>query len=153
MLLVACYATLHPALLVCPSVRRSIRPFVCRSIHTSVRHTLLFWRYCGIWSHCSCPNDQVTSDTASAHATGVAVYPALFLINALSVSTPSYFFLLLFFIKADNDERFLKIRSIDVFNHYRKKTSKKSIKNGFTNRFLLDDCSNGNEFRTIWKRR
>ena len=55
----ACYATLQPAL--------------------SVRHTLLFV-FCGLWPHCSCPNDQVTSNTAPAHphATGVAVYLALF---------------------------------------------------------------------------
>ena len=56
-----------------PSVRRSVRP----SVRPSVRHTLGF---CGIWPHCSCPNDLVTSNTAPAHphATGVAVYPALF---------------------------------------------------------------------------
>ena len=57
----------------CRSVRRSVRSLV--------RHTLLFWGFCGIWPHCSCPNDQVTSKTAPVHphATGVAVYPALFL--------------------------------------------------------------------------
>ena len=66
--LVACFATLHPALLVGPSVR------------PSVRHTLLFFVFfCGLWPHCSCPSDQVTSYTAPAHlhANGVAVYPAL----------------------------------------------------------------------------
>ena len=59
-----------------PSVRRSVRP----SVGPSVRHTLLFLGFCGLWPHCSCPNDQVTSNTAPAHphATGVAVYPALF---------------------------------------------------------------------------
>ena len=52
---VACFATLHPTL--------SLRP--C---------------FCSLWSHCSCPNDQLTSITAPAHphATWVAVYPALF---------------------------------------------------------------------------
>ena len=50
--LVACYATLHPAL----SVRRSIRP--------SVRHTLLFLLFCGLRPHYSCPNDEVTSNMA-----------------------------------------------------------------------------------------
>ena len=55
----------------CRSVRPSVRP--------SVRHTLLFWGFCGLWPHCSCPNDLVTSNTAPAHphATGVAVYLAL----------------------------------------------------------------------------
>ena len=35
--------------------------------------------FCGLWPHCSYPNDQVNSITAPAHphATGVAVYPAL----------------------------------------------------------------------------
>ena len=57
--LVACYATLHPALSVCP--------LVC--------HTLLFFCFCGLWPHCSCPSDQVTSNTATfhPHATWVAV--------------------------------------------------------------------------------
>ena len=74
--LVACYATLPPALScqssVCPSVRRSI--------------TLYF--FCGLWPHCSCPNDEVTSTMAPAHphATGVVVYPALFI---LARHTPS----------------------------------------------------------------
>ena len=54
----------------------SVRPSVCWSVH----HTLLFFCFCGLWPHCSCPNDQVTTNTAPAHphATGVAVYPALF---------------------------------------------------------------------------
>ena len=58
--------TLHPALLVHPAVHPSI--------------TLLFLGFCGPWPHCSCPNDQMTSNTAPAHphATGVAMYPALF---------------------------------------------------------------------------
>ena len=74
--LVACYATLQPALSVRPSVRPLVRPSVC----PSVWHTLLFSGFCGLWPHCSCPNDLVTSNTAPAHphATRVAVYPALF---------------------------------------------------------------------------
>ena len=71
MFLVACYATLHPALSVHPSVRPSVRPSV----------TLYFFGgFCGFWPYCSCPNDLVTSIMAPAHphATGVAVYPALF---------------------------------------------------------------------------
>ena len=59
-----------------PSVRRSVR----RSVGPSVRPTLLFLGFCCFWPHCSCPNDRVTSIMAPAHphATGVAVYPALF---------------------------------------------------------------------------
>ena len=55
------------------SVGLFIRPSVC--------HTLLF--FCGFWRHCSCPNDLVTSITAPTHlhATGVAVYLALFSTN------------------------------------------------------------------------
>ena len=73
--LVACYATLHPAL----SVRRSVRPSVGPSVRPSVGHTLLFLGFWGFWHHCSCSNDLVTSIMAPAHphATGVAVYPAL----------------------------------------------------------------------------
>ena len=73
--LVACYATLHPALSVRRSVSQSVRP----SAHRSV--TLYFFLgFCGFWPHCSCSNDLVTSIMAPAHphATGVAVYPALF---------------------------------------------------------------------------
>ena len=70
--LVACYATLQPAL--------SVRPSVGPSVRRSVRHTLLFLGFCSFWLHCSCPNDLMTSITALAHphTTGVAVYPALF---------------------------------------------------------------------------
>ena len=55
------------------SVRQSVSPFLC--------HTSLFLGFGSLWPHCSCPNDQVTSNTAAAHphATGVAVYPALFM--------------------------------------------------------------------------
>ena len=74
--LVACYATLQPAL----SVRRSVRPSVRPSVRRSVRHTLLFLGFCGFWPHCSCPNDGVTSIMAPAHphATGIVVYPAFY---------------------------------------------------------------------------
>ena len=77
MFLVACYATLHPALSVGPSVRQSVR--------RSVRHTLLFWRLWGFWLYRSCPNVSLTSIMAPAHphATGVAVYPALLFISML----------------------------------------------------------------------
>ena len=63
-------ATLHPALSVRPLVGRS----VCRS------HYYFFMNFI-FWPHCSCPNDLVTSNMAPAHphATGVAVYPALFI--------------------------------------------------------------------------
>ena len=73
-LFVPCYATLHPAL----SVRPSVRPSVRSSVRPS--HFTFFVFFCGLWPHCSCPSDQVTSNTAPAHphATGVAVYPALF---------------------------------------------------------------------------
>ena len=44
---VACYATLHPALSVRPSVRRSVGRWVVRPfIRPSVRHTLLFLEFC-----------------------------------------------------------------------------------------------------------
>ena len=68
---------------VCPSVGPSVSPSVCQSVRPSVRHTLPFWGFCGFWPHSSCPNDLVTSIMAPAHphATGVAVYPALFLLT------------------------------------------------------------------------
>ena len=58
-------------LFVGPTDQRTVRP--------SVHHTLLFSGFCSLWPHCSCPNDEVTSNTVPAHphATGVAVYPAL----------------------------------------------------------------------------
>ena len=76
--LVACYATLHPALSVCPSVLWSVR----RSVRLT-RFIFLLFFFCSIWHHCSCPNDEVTSITAPAHphATGLAVYPALLIIK------------------------------------------------------------------------
>ena len=51
-LLVACYATLQPAL------------SVCQSVGPSVRHTLLFWGFWGLWPYCPCPNDGVASNMA-----------------------------------------------------------------------------------------
>ena len=52
----------------------SVCPSVCPSHFT-------FFRFLRSLPQCSCPNDQVTSKTALAHphATGVAVYPALFM--------------------------------------------------------------------------
>ena len=49
-------------------------------VRRSVRHTLLFLGFCGLWPQYSCPNDALSSITAPAHpyATGEAVYPALF---------------------------------------------------------------------------
>ena len=60
---VACYATIYPA----SPVRWSV----------GLSH---FFLVSGLWPHCSCPSDQVTSNTASAHphTTWVAVYLALF---------------------------------------------------------------------------
>ena len=56
----------------------SVGPMVRPSVRRSVRHTLLFLFFCGLWPHCSCPNDGVASNMAPAHphATWVAVYPA-----------------------------------------------------------------------------
>ena len=65
-------------------LRDSTPRFVGPSVGPSVRHTLLFFVvFFGLWPHCSCPNDKVTSNMAPAHphATGVAVYPALFFKN------------------------------------------------------------------------
>ena len=72
-LLVACYASLHPALSVRPLVRPPVGPSIRPSHFT-------FFGFLGLWPHCSCPSNQVTSNTVPAHlhATGVAVYPALF---------------------------------------------------------------------------
>ena len=80
--LVACTRLYNP---LCRSVRPSVRPSVRRSVRPSVRpshFTFLF--FCGLWPHCSCPSDQVTSNTAPAHphATGVVVYPALLSLQA-----------------------------------------------------------------------
>ena len=55
---------------------------VRRSVRLSVRHTLLFRRLWGFWLYHSCPKAPLTSNMAPAlpHATGVAVYPALFMV-------------------------------------------------------------------------
>ena len=73
-LLVACYATLHPAMSVCWLVCR----LVGRLVNWSVPF-LLFWRFWAFWAYSSCLYALVTSSTAPAHlqATRVAVYPAL----------------------------------------------------------------------------
>ena len=64
--LVACYATLHPAL--------SVVRLVGWSHFT-------FFNVFFLWPYCSCPTALVSSNMAPAHphATGVAVYPALFI--------------------------------------------------------------------------
>ena len=60
---------------ICSCVLRDFTP-LCWSVHPSVRHTLIFFFVFAVFD----PNDQVTSNTASAHPypTGLAVYPALF---------------------------------------------------------------------------
>ena len=65
--LVACHATLHPAL----SVRLSVRPFI--------RHALLFVFFLQFFLGLSAPV-QMTSIMAPAHphATGIVVYPAFY---------------------------------------------------------------------------
>ena len=61
---------------VSPLIRWSVGPSVC----PLVCHTLLFFWFLRSLAHCSCSNDQVTSNMAPAHphATGLALYPALF---------------------------------------------------------------------------
>ena len=78
--LVACYATLHPAL--SASLSQSDGWLVGPS------HLTLFMFFI-LWPHCTCPNALVTSQMAPAHthAIGVAVYPALF--SCITVLTPS----------------------------------------------------------------
>ena len=69
----------YPAFVFSHVLRDSTPHFVGPSVCPSV--TLYFFLgFCGFWLHCSCPNDLVTSIKAPAHphATGVAVYPALF---------------------------------------------------------------------------
>ena len=71
---------MRPRISIRGSVRPSVRRSVGRSVGPSVRHTLLFRRFWAFWPYRSCPNVPVTSNMAPAHphATGVAVYPALF---------------------------------------------------------------------------
>ena len=38
-------------------LRDSTTRFVGPSVRRSVHHTLLFSAFCGLWPHCSCPND------------------------------------------------------------------------------------------------
>ena len=45
-------------------LRDSTTRFVGPSVGPLVRHTLLFLGFCGLWPHCTCPNDLVTSNTA-----------------------------------------------------------------------------------------
>ena len=76
--LVACYATLHPAM----SVSWSVSLLVGRSVGPIFTFSA-FWAF---WACGSCPDALVTfSSTAPAypHATRVAVYPALFLVDYL----------------------------------------------------------------------
>ena len=59
------------------STPRFVRLLVCPSVGLSVRQSVTLLLF---WPQSSCPNNQVTSNMALAHphATGVAVYPALF---------------------------------------------------------------------------
>ena len=70
---VACYATLHPALSVPPSVQPSIHSSIGASI------TLFSQHLCFFWACHSYPNALLTSNMAPdrPHATGVALYLAL----------------------------------------------------------------------------
>ena len=62
------------------STPRFVGPSVGPSVHPSVT-LYFFWGLWDFWLYCFCPNDLVTSiqTPAHPHATGVAVYPALFL--------------------------------------------------------------------------
>ena len=68
---VACYATLHPALLVHLSIHPSIRQSVSPSF---------FGGFGYFWTCCYCPKTHMT--TAHPHTTGLAMYLALFCITA-----------------------------------------------------------------------
>ena len=70
---VACYATLHPALSIPPSVQPSIHSSIGASI------TLFSQHLCFFWACHSYPNALLTSNMAPyrPHATGVALYLAL----------------------------------------------------------------------------
>ena len=73
-------------------LRDSTPHFVGPSVRPLVRHTLLFWRLWGFWLNRSCPNAPLTSIMAPAHphATGVAVYLALFFLNKAMLSHVMY---------------------------------------------------------------
>ena len=64
----------------CPAVSPLIRPSVGLSVCWSINPPGTLFGFCGLCPHSSCPSDQVTPNTAPVHphATGVAVYPALF---------------------------------------------------------------------------
>ena len=49
------------------STPRFVGPSLGPLVRWSVHHTLLFWGFCGLWPHCSCPNDEATSNIAPAH--------------------------------------------------------------------------------------
>ena len=72
-------------------LRDSTPGFVGPSIRPS---NTTFFGFCGLWPHSSCPNDEVTSNTAPAHphATRVVVYPALFVVFA-EANTMAYWIL------------------------------------------------------------
>ena len=69
-----CYATLHSALSVRRTVGLFVHPLVRPSVRLSARPSHSTFFFCGFWPHCSCPDDQVTSNTTPAHphATGVS---------------------------------------------------------------------------------
>ena len=91
--LVACHTPLCRS--VSPSVHWTVSPLgrwsIFVSVCPSVHHTLLFLGFRVLWPHCTCPNDLVASIAAPAHphATGVAVYPALFFPFTFSSSSSS----------------------------------------------------------------
>ena len=67
----------------------SVHPSIHQSVCQSICHTLLFWRFWGFWPHCSGPNAPLTSNMAPAHphATGLAVYSALFVLFSVLAIT------------------------------------------------------------------
>ena len=69
-------------------VRLFFYTLLCWSVPRSVGLSVTFYVFCfflQFWPNCSCPNDLVTSITAPSllHATGIAVYPALFFIRVV----------------------------------------------------------------------
>ena len=66
----------------CPALTPILQLTVTADHVRSLDDLLLFRRFLVFWANCSCPNALVTfSSTAPAHphATGIAVYPALFI--------------------------------------------------------------------------